>query len=99
MDATVPIERITTMIYLIRGQKVMPDRDLAELYGVETKQLKRAVRRNIGRFPGDFMFELTKQELTDWRCQFGTSNADKMGLRYASYGFYRAGCGHAFKCA
>ena len=91
MDATVPIERITTMIYLIRGQKVMLDRDLAELYGVETKQLKRAARRNIGRFPGDFMFELTKQELTDWRCQFGTSNADKMGLRYAPMAFNEQG--------
>ena len=58
------------------------DRDLAELYGVETAQLKRAVRRNIERFPVDFMFELTKQELENWRCQFGTSNSEKMGLRY-----------------
>ena len=57
---------------LIRGIKVMLDRDLAELYGVETSQQKRAVRRNIDRFPEDFMFELTKAELEDWRCQFGT---------------------------
>jgi len=91
MDAMVPIERITTIIYLIRDQKVMLDKDLAELYGVETKQLKRAVRRNISRFPGDFMFELTKQELTDWRCQFGTSNADKIGLRYAPMAFTEQG--------
>ena len=96
MDATVPIERITTIIYLIRDQKVMLDRDLAELYGVETKQLKRAVRRNISRFPGDFMFELTKQELTDWRCQFGTSNADKIGLRYAPMAFTEQGVAMLF---
>jgi len=61
----------------------MLDRDLAELYGVETKQLKRAVRRNIDRFPPDFMFQLTKKELENWRCQFGTSNDIKMGLRYS----------------
>lgn len=58
------------------------DRDLAELYGMETAQLKRAVRRNIERFPSDFMFELTKQELENWRCRFGTSNSEKMGLKY-----------------
>ena len=69
----------------------MLDRDLAGLYGVETKQVKRAVRRNIDRFPKDFMFELTKQELTDWRCQFGTSNSDKMGLRYTPMAFTKQG--------
>ena len=58
-------EVIMSKIYLIRGKKVMIDRDLAELYGVETKQLKRAVRRNTDRFPEDFMFELTKDELTN----------------------------------
>jgi len=83
MDQLVPIERIEAKILLIQGQKVMLDRDLAELYGVETGQLKRAVRRNIDRFPDDFMFELTKEELENWRCQFGTSNGDKMGLRYS----------------
>ena len=62
MDTTVPVERITSKIYLIRGQKVMLDRDLAEIYDVETKILKRAVRRNIDRFPDDFMFELSKKE-------------------------------------
>ena len=65
----------------------MLDRDLAELYGVETKQLKRAARRNIDRFPSDFMFELTKEEFEKWRCQFGTSNNIKMGLRYSSMAF------------
>ncbi len=66
-------ERIEKSILLIRGQKVMLDRDLAELYGVETKQLKRAVRRNITRFPLDFMFQLTKQEFDNLRSRFGTS--------------------------
>jgi len=91
MDTTVPVERITSKIYLIRGQKVMLDRDLAEIYDVETKILKRAVRRNIDRFPDDFMFELSKKEMEDWRCQFGTSNADKMGLRYAPLAFTEQG--------
>ena len=60
----------------------MLDRDLAELYGVETKRLKEQVRRNIERFPDDFMFELSKSEFTNWRSQFATSNRDKIGLRY-----------------
>ena len=72
------MERISGKIYLIRGTKVMLDRDLAELYGVETKALKQAVRRNIKRFPSDFMFELTKEEFQNWRSQFVTSNHDKM---------------------
>ena len=83
---------VTGRIHLIRGQKVMLDRDLAELYGVETKQLKRQVRRNIGRFPEDFMFELTKEEFDEWRSQFGTSNSgDRMGLRYAPMAFTEQG--------
>ena len=77
----IPSETIASRIYFIRGKKVMLDRDLADLYGVETSQLKRAVRRNIERFPDDFMFELSKKEFADWRCQFGTSKSDKMGLR------------------
>jgi DNA replication protein DnaD len=85
-------EAIIRKIYLIRGQKVMIDRDLAELYGVETKQLKRQVRRNIDRFPDDFMFELNDEEFQEWRSQFGTSNeGDKMGLRYAPYVFTEQG--------
>jgi flagellar capping protein FliD len=91
MTTTVPIERISSKIYLIRGQKVMLDRDLATLYEVETAQLKRAVRRNIDRFPEDFMFELTKKELEHWRCQFGTSNSEKMGLRYKPMAFTEQG--------
>jgi len=69
----------------------MLDRDLAKLYNVETKQLKRQVRRNIERFPNDFMFELTKEELENWRSQFGTSNSDKMGLRYKPLAFTEQG--------
>ena len=68
-NALVPAERIETAILLIRGQKVMLDRDLAELYGVETRVLKQAVRRNIKRFPSDFMFELTRQENESLRSQ------------------------------
>jgi hypothetical protein len=82
MKELVPVESIVRGIYLLRDKKVMMDRDLAELYGVDTAQLKRAVKRNIERFPSDFMFELTKQELEDWKCQFGTSNGTRMGLRY-----------------
>ncbi|MBK8948528.1 MAG: ORF6N domain-containing protein [Flavobacteriales bacterium] len=69
-----PDAAITGRIHVIRGQKVMLDRDLAELYGVETKHLKRQVRRNINRFPEDFMFELTSAEWAALRYQFGTSN-------------------------
>jgi ORF6N domain len=76
---------------VIRNQKVMLDRDLAELYGVETKVLKQAVKRNIDRFPEDFMFELTKSELENWRSQFVTSNSDKMGLRYSPFAFTEHG--------
>ena len=59
----IPIERIERSILLIRGQKVMLDRDLAQLYGVETRALNQAVRRNIDRFPADFMFRLTREEI------------------------------------
>lgn len=69
----IPIEHIRQAIILLRGQKVMLDRDLAALYGVETKALKRAVKRNAGRFPDDFMFVLTAVEFAEWRRQFGAS--------------------------
>jgi hypothetical protein len=78
MDTSLPVERITSKIYLILGQKVMLDRDLAELYDVETKILERAVKRNMDRFPSDFMFQLSKKEMEDWRCQFGTSIRSKV---------------------
>ena len=74
---------------MIRGQKVMLDADLADLYGVETKALNRAVRRNIGRFPDDFMFQLTFDEAEHLRCQFGTSRWG--GRRYQPYAFTEQG--------
>jgi phage regulator Rha-like protein len=84
-------DSIINRIYMIRGMKVMLDRDLSEMYGVETKRLKEAVRRNINRFPEDFMFEMTQEEFTNWRTQFATSNAEKMGLRYAPFCFTEQG--------
>lgn len=89
MDSLIPVEAITGRIYVIRGHKIMLDRDLAELYGVETGQLKRAVRRNIDRFPSDFMFELSKEEFENWRCQFGTSSWG--GTRYPPMAFTEQG--------
>jgi hypothetical protein len=86
----VSTELISSKIYFIRGVKVMLDRDLAVLYDVQTKALKQAVRRNIQRFPEDFMFELSKKEF-DWRSQFVTSNSDKMGLRYSPMAFTEQG--------
>ncbi|MBC7828038.1 MAG: ORF6N domain-containing protein [Chitinophagaceae bacterium] len=79
-------------IYLVREQKIMLDRDLAELYGVQTKILKQAVRRNLSRFPQDFMFEMTDNEFENWRSHFVTSNSeDVMGLRYAPFCFTELG--------
>jgi len=77
----IPDERIINRIFFIRGKKVMIDRDLAELYGVETRALNQAVRRNLKRFPEDFMLELTKQEMEIWISQIVISNREKMGLR------------------
>lgn len=68
------LEVIQSKIYDIRGQKVMLDFDLAEMYGTETKYLKRSVKSNIKRFPSDFMFELTKDEWESLRCKICTSN-------------------------
>ena len=69
----------------------MLDRDLASLYGIDTRVLKQAVRRNLKRFPGDFMFVLTKDELKNWRSQFVTSKSDRKGLRYMPMGFTEQG--------
>ena len=87
----IPDEIIMNQIYYIRGQKVMIDRDIAELYGVETKRLKEAIKRNVERFPDDFMFEMAQKEFENWRTQFATSNSDKMGLRYAPFCFTEQG--------
>jgi hypothetical protein len=91
MEMSVPMERITSKIFLIRGVRVMLDRDLAALYGVQTRVLKQAVRRNIDRFPDDFMFEFTDEEFQDWRSQFVTSKKDRMGLRYKPMAFTEQG--------
>ena len=89
MPIIVPIERVTEKIYLIRGTRVMLDKDLAELYGVETKVFKQAVKRNINRFPEDFMFELTGDEFKNLRSQFVTSSWG--GLRYVPMAFTEQG--------
>jgi len=86
----VPVDRIEKAILLIRGQKVMLDADLAELYGVETKMLVRAVKRNINRFPTDFMFQLSKEEFDNLRFHFVTSS-DWGGRRYRPYAFTEQG--------
>lgn len=91
MNSMIPAESITNKIYLIRGHKVLLDRNLAELYDVETRTLKQAVRRNIKRFPEDFMFELSKEEFKHWRSQFVISNADKKGLRHTPMAFTEQG--------
>jgi ORF6N domain len=85
------MERIRRAILFLRGQKVILDRDLAALYGVPTKALKQAVKRNAGRFPEDFMFVLTSQELAEWRSQFVISKGDRMGLRHAPMAFTEQG--------
>ena len=84
-------ELISNKIYFIRNQKVMLDRDLAFLYSIETRVLKQALKRNISRFPKDFMFELSPDEFSNWRSQFVTSNSDKMGLRYSPMAFTEHG--------
>jgi len=89
LKSSISDELIMSKIYLIRGKKVMLDMDLAELYSVETKQLKRAVRRNIERFPEDFMYELTLHEFEFLRCQFGTSSWES--IRYAPMAFTEHG--------
>ncbi|MEI7936333.1 MAG: ORF6N domain-containing protein [Verrucomicrobiota bacterium] len=96
----IPVERIQRAIYLIRGEKVMLDSDLATLYGVSTKVLNRAVKRNVNRFPKDFMVHLSAQELEALRCQIGTSNTSALaphsgpgrgGRRYLPYAFTEQG--------
>lgn len=72
------LQIIQNRIYEFRGQKVMLDRDLAEMYGVQTKVLNQAVKRNIERFPSDVMFQISSEETQDWRSQIVTSNAIKM---------------------
>ena len=87
----VPVELIERRIYLIRGQKIMLDTDLAGLYQVLTKNLNLAVRRNAKRFPEDFMFQLTDEETESLRLQFATSNVGRGGRRYRPYAFTEHG--------
>ena len=89
MANVISAEIIVTKILLIRGKRVMLDRDLAELYEVQTRQLTRQVRRNIERFPDDFMFQLTKDELRNLMCQIGTSSWG--GIRKLPYVFTEQG--------
>ena len=88
------VDAIRSRILTIRGVQVMLDRDLAELYGVPTKRLNEQVKRNARRFPDNFMFQLTKEELRDWRSQLATSNLEqyaKMGVRNRPYAFTEHG--------
>ena len=87
-----PVEnKVESLIQVIRGQQVMLDRDLAELYGVETRRLNEQVKRNIERFPEDFMFQLTKEEFENWKSQIATSNSIVMGARKRPYAFTEQG--------
>jgi hypothetical protein len=90
-QAPVPVELIERRIYLIRGRKVMLDADLAEIYQVLTKNLNLAVRRNADRFPPDFMFQLTEEEVEALRLQIATSKIGHGGRRYLPYAFTEHG--------
>ena len=85
------LQNIQSKIYVIRGERVMLDRDIAALNNVATKVLNQAVKRNIKRFPEDFMFQLSKTEFQIWKSQIVTSNSDKMGLRRPPYAFTEQG--------
>ena len=91
MNRSLIRKEIAPLIHVIRGKRVMLDSDLAELYGVETKQLNRAVRRNVARFPEDFMFQLSEQDITNLRCQIGTSSSSYGGRRYRPLVFTEQG--------
>lgn len=90
-EISIPDEVVMNKIYVVRNVKVMLDRDLAELYGVETRVLKQSVKRNIKRFPGDFMFEMSEKEFEAWRNEYATARGDKKGLRYAPFCFTEQG--------
>jgi len=85
------LQEIQNKIYTIRDKRVMVDRDLAELYGVETRVLNQAVKRNIERFPSDFMFQLSDDEFGYWKSQIVISNAQNMGLRKKPFAFTELG--------
>ena len=86
-----PDETIINKIFIIRDHRVMMDRDLAELYGVDTRTLNQSVKRNIKRFPEDFMFHMTPEELKTWKSQNVISKSERMGLRKPPYVFTEQG--------
>ena len=90
-SALIPVERIQRAIFLVRAEKVMLDADLAALYGVTTGNLNKAVKRNLDRFPLDFMFQLTGDEAENLRFQIGISSSDFGGRRYLPYAFTEQG--------
>ena len=90
-QALVPTERIAQAILMLRGQKVLLDADLAALYGVSTKRFNEQVRRNLDRFPADFMFQVNEAEFAALRSQIATSNAGRGGRRYLPYAFTEHG--------
>jgi hypothetical protein len=91
MHDSLPVARVAQQIYWIRDQKVMLDADLADLYGVQTRNLNKAVKRNIERFPPHFMFRLTNQEFKALMFQIGTSNVGRGGRRDSPYAFTEQG--------
>ncbi len=90
-NSSIPIERIENRILFLREQKVLLDRDLAQMYGVETRRLVEQVKRNIKRFPDDFMFQMSNDEFEKWRSQIAMSKSDVMGLRRPPYLFTEQG--------
>lgn len=91
MEELIVQGEISAKILTLRGKQVMLDRDLAELYGVELKRLNEQVKRNVNRFPHDFMFQLTKDEQDNLKSQFATSSLEHGGRRYLSYAFTEEG--------
>ncbi|RJR15273.1 MAG: ORF6N domain-containing protein [Nitrospiraceae bacterium] len=91
MKEIIPQEVVESKILFIRDKKVILDRDLAMLYGVETRTLNQAVKRNIKRFPPDFIFQLTAEEMKNWKSQIVMSNQEKMGIRRRPYAFTENG--------
>ena len=94
----VSTEIISGKIFFIRGRTIMLDFDLAQLYGVPTKSLNLAVKRNIDRFPADFMFQLTEKELQSLRFHYETSKKGRGGRRYLPYAFSEQGVAQYFSC-
>lgn len=91
MKALIPSTNVHELIYLIRGQKVMLDEDLARLYEVRTKELNKAVKRNRERFPEDFMFQLSREEYQNLRFQIGTTSPEHGGRRYMPFALTEQG--------